>query len=36
MAYKPLKKPIDVPEQSLSQWQRHGFAVVEWGGARID
>jgi hypothetical protein len=36
MAYKPLKKTVEVPEQSLSQWKRMGFAVVEWGGARID
>ena len=35
MAYKPLDKPVDIPEQKLEQFERHGFAVVEWGGCEV-
>lgn len=36
MAYKPLKKPVKLPEQTLPAFERKGFAVVEWGGSRVD
>ena len=32
MAYKPLEKEIDIPEQRLESFERKGFTVVEWGG----
>ncbi len=35
MAFKPLDKPIEIEEQQLSTFERHGFTVVEWGGAEI-
>ncbi|MFU7515470.1 hypothetical protein [Clostridium sp. HCS.1] len=36
MVYKPLDKPIEIKEQKLEQFNREGFTVVEWGGARVD
>lgn len=35
MAYKPLKKKIELPEQTLEPFVRKGFTVVEWGGSRV-
>ena len=35
MVYKPLTEKINVPEQSLSSFERKGFSVVEWGGTEI-
>lgn len=35
MAYKPLKKFVEVDEQKLDTFERKGFTVVEWGGACI-
>ena len=35
MAWKPLEKPVDIPAQTLPTFERHGFTVVEWGGAEI-
>ena len=35
MAYKPLDKPVGVPEQKLEPFEREGFAVIEWGGAEV-
>ena len=35
MAWKPLEEPIDIPTQTLPTFERHGFTVVEWGGAEI-
>jgi Bacterial SH3 domain. len=32
MVYKPLEKPISIPEQVLKTPKRNGFTVVEWGG----
>ena len=29
---KPLTKEVNVPEQTLPRFDRHGFAAVEWGG----
>ena len=36
MAWKPLKKPVDIPAQSLPAFDRSGFTVVEWGGAQVN
>ena len=36
MAYKPLDKPVDIPEQELETFEREGFTVVEWGGAEME
>ena len=36
MEYKPLTKKIKVKQQKLTQVQRHGFTVVEWGGTNIN
>ena len=41
MVWYPTKKFVDIEEQDLkgmgiSQEQRHGLTVVEWGGERID
>ena len=35
MAWKPLTEPVDIPAQELPTFERHGFTVVEWGGAEI-
>lgn len=35
MTWYPSVKPVDIKEQTLSSMKRHGFTVVEWGGARI-
>ena len=35
MAFKPLEEPVDIAEQTLIPAQRHGFTVVEWGGAEV-
>ena len=35
MTFKPLVKPVAIEEQQLSTFERHGFTVVEWGGAEI-
>ena len=36
MAWQPLEAPVDIPAQTLPAFDRHGFALVEWGGAEID
>ncbi len=36
MAYKALKKPVEVPEQKLEPVERKGFTLVEWGGACVE
>ena len=36
MAYKPLDKPVDIPEQELEPFEREGFTVIEWGGAEME
>ena len=36
MAWKPLEKPVDIPVQTLPNFERHGFTVVEWGGCQVD
>lgn len=35
MTYRPLEEKIDIPEQKLSEFERKGFAAVEWGGAEL-
>ena len=35
MAWKPLQKPVDIPAQTLPAFERHGFAVIEWGGTQL-
>ena len=35
MAYKPLTKSIELPEQELTTFERSGFTVVEWGGSEV-
>ncbi|WMJ24215.1 hypothetical protein RBG61_05990 [Paludicola sp. MB14-C6] len=35
MAYKPLSKPIEIEEQPLTQFERKGFSVIEWGGGEV-
>ena len=32
MAFKPLQKPVTVPNQTIIPFERKGFTVVEWGG----
>ena len=36
MAWKPLDKPVDIEPQELPTFERHGFAVVEWGGTELN
>ena len=36
MAYKPLDKPVNIPEQALENFERTGFSVIEWGGTAVD
>ena len=35
MAWKPLDAPIEIEPQELPAFERHGFAVVEWGGTEL-
>ena len=35
MAWTPLDAPIEIEAQALPAFARHGFTVVEWGGAKI-
>ena len=35
MVWKPLDKPVDIPAQTLPAFERHGFTLVEWGGAKV-
>lgn len=35
MAFKPLDKYIEIPEQQLCTFKRSGFTVVEWGGTEV-
>ena len=36
MAWQPLEALVDIPAQTLPAFDRHGFTLVEWGGAEID
>ena len=35
MAWRPLDAPVEIEAQELPGFVRHGFTVVEWGGARV-
>lgn len=35
MAWKPLEAPVDLPEQTLTAFDRSGFTAVEWGGTEV-
>lgn len=35
MAWKPLDAPVDLPEQTLTAFDRSGFTAVEWGGTEV-
>ena len=35
MAWKPLSEPIAIAPQALPAFERHGFILVEWGGAKV-
>ena len=35
MTWKPRTEPVDIPAQELPTFERHGFTVVEWGGAEV-
>ena len=35
MAYKSLETPVELPNQELLPFKRHGFTVIEWGGSKI-
>lgn len=34
MAYVPLENAVEIEPQQLSQFERNGFTVVEWGGCQ--
>ncbi len=36
MAWKPLKKAVELPAQDLTAPERTGFTVVEWGGCEVN
>lgn len=36
MVFKPLDEPIKVLEQEFESFERKGFSVIEWGGAKIN
>lgn len=35
MVFQSIENPIDIKPQQLSNYQRKGFTVVEWGGTEI-
>ena len=35
MAWTPLSEPIAIAPQALPAFERHGFTLVEWGGAKV-
>ena len=35
MTFKPLDEYTEVKEQKLEPFERHGFSVIEWGGAEL-
>lgn len=35
MTFKALDEYTEVPEQTLVPFERHGFSVIEWGGAEV-
>ena len=35
MAWKPLDTAVDIEPQEFAGFERSGFTVVEWGGAKV-
>ena len=35
MAYRPLEQPSKIEEPILENFERKGFAVIEWGGTEV-
>ena len=35
MLYKPVNGPIDITPPEIPEFNRTGFTVIEWGGAKI-
>ncbi|MHB8127386.1 MAG: hypothetical protein ACYDEX_00105 [Mobilitalea sp.] len=35
MVFQPLDEFVEIVEQPLTQFERTGFALVEWGGSII-
>ncbi|MBR3269031.1 MAG: hypothetical protein IKI58_09985 [Oscillospiraceae bacterium] len=35
MAYIPLEESVEIEPQQLSNFERKGFTVVEWGGMEL-
>lgn len=35
MQYKPLLFNTDIPEQELTEVERNGYTIVEWGGSKV-
>ena len=36
MVYQPLETPVEVEAPEFAPFEREGFTVVEWGGAKVD
>lgn len=36
MTYYSAQSPVDIPAQELTGFDRTGFAVLEWGGTRVE
>ena len=36
MAWKPLEEPEEIAPQTVEPFVREGFAVVEWGGSKVE
>lgn len=36
MAYKALDRYIEIEPQTFEKFERKGFTVVEWGGAKVN
>lgn len=36
MAWKPVKKPVEIEPQTFSAFERKGFTVIEWGGTEAE
>lgn len=36
MAWKPVKKPVEIAAQTFEPFAREGFSVVEWGGCKVE
>lgn len=36
MTWRPLEEPVEVEPQNFIVFERNGFVVVEWGGAKVN